>query len=123
MLFRQLYDLESSTYTYLLADEETREAVLLDPVLENVERDLGLVRDLGLTLRYALDTHVHADHVTALGTLRDKTGCKTVLSERAGVGIADLYVKDGDRLAFGRFAIHAIPAQGQSRCGARYQPC
>ncbi|MFN7697090.1 MAG: MBL fold metallo-hydrolase [Deltaproteobacteria bacterium] len=114
MLFRQLYDLESSTYTYLLADASSRDAVIIDPVLENVERDLGLVRDLGLTLRFALDTHVHADHVTALGTLRDKTGCKTVLSERAGVGIADVYVKDGDRIAFGGHELEARETPGHT---------
>lgn len=114
MLFRQLYDLESSTYTYLLADPETHEAVLIDPVLENVERDVGLLRDLGLTLRYALDTHVHADHVTALGTLHEQTGCQTVLSERAGVGIADVYVKDGDRLRFGRYELEARETPGHT---------
>jgi sulfur dioxygenase len=114
MLFRQLYDLDSSTYTYLLADESSREAVIIDPVLENVDRDLGLVRELGLTLRYALDTHVHADHVTALGTLRDKTGCNTVLAERAGVGIADVYVKDGDRVAFGAHWLEARETPGHT---------
>jgi len=70
MLFRQLFDPETSTYTYLLADERTREAVLIDPVLEQVERDLQVLRELDLTLRWAVDTHVHADHVTGLGTLR-----------------------------------------------------
>ncbi|HEX2875888.1 MAG TPA: universal stress protein [Polyangiaceae bacterium] len=114
MLFRQLYDLESSTYTYLLADPDTREAVLIDPVLENVERDVGLLKDLGLTLRYALDTHVHADHVTALGTLHEQTGCQTVLSERAGVGVADVYVKDGDRLRFGRYELEARETPGHT---------
>ena len=114
MLFRQLYALESSTYTYLLADESSRDAVIIDPVLENVDRDLGLVRELGLTLRYALDTHVHADHVTALGTLRDKTGCKTVLAERAGVGIADVYVKDGDRIPFGAHWLEARETPGHT---------
>lgn len=114
MLFRQLFDLESSTYTYVLADESSGDAVIIDPVLENVGRDLGLLSDLGLTLRYALDTHVHADHVTALGTLRDKTGCKTVLAERAGVGIADVYVKDGDRIAFGRYALEARETPGHT---------
>jgi sulfur dioxygenase len=114
MLFRQLYDLESSTYTYLLADADTRDAVLIDPVLENVERDVGLLRELGLRLRYALDTHVHADHVTALGTLREQTGCRTVLSERAGVGVADVYVKDGDRLQFGRHELEARETPGHT---------
>ena len=114
MIFRQLFDLESSTYTYLLADAESREAVILDPVLENVDRDLGLVRDLGLTLRYALDTHVHADHVTALGALRDKAGVTTVLSERAGVGTADVYVKDGDRVRFGRHELETRETPGHT---------
>src|SRR5690606_1138791 len=102
MLFRQLFDPESSTYTYLLADEQTREAVLIDPVLEQAPRDLELLKDLDLTLRYALDTHVHADHVTALGTLREATGCTTVLSSKAGVGCADRVVSTGDRIEFGR---------------------
>ncbi len=105
MLFRQLFDAESSTYTYLLADAQTRDAVIIDPVLEQLERDLSLIRDHGLTLRYALDTHVHADHVTALGSLRDRVGVKTVLSARAGVGCADLLVKDGDLLSFGNHAL------------------
>lgn len=114
MLFRQLFDPESSTYTYLLADETTREAVIIDPVLEQVERDTALLEDLGLRLVYALDTHVHADHVTALGTLREKTGCKTVLSERAGVGCADVLVKDGDRLRFGRHEIEVRETPGHT---------
>ncbi len=101
MLFRQLFDPETSTWSYLLADETTREAVLIDPVLEQVERDLQLLRELDLTLRWALDTHVHADHVTGLGALRAHTGCQTVLSERAGTGWADRLVKQGDRVAFG----------------------
>lgn len=114
MLFRQLFDLESSTYTYLLADEATREAVIIDPVLEQVERDLRLVRELELTLLYALDTHVHADHVTANGTLRQRVGAKTVLSERAGVGYADVYVKDGDRLRFGRYELEVRETPGHT---------
>lgn len=114
MLFRQLFDPESSTYTYLLADEDTREAVLIDPVLEQVDRDLGLIEELGLRLVYALDTHVHADHVTALGTLRERSGAKTVLSERAGVGCADVYVKDGDRLRFGRHELEVRETPGHT---------
>src|SRR5690606_5195679 len=114
MLFRQLFDLESSTYTYLLADEETREAVIIDPVLEQVERDLTLLDELDLRLVYALDTHVHADHVTGAGTLRERTGAKTVLSERAGVGCADVYVKDGDRIPFGRYHLEVRETPGHT---------
>ncbi|MDQ3234707.1 MAG: MBL fold metallo-hydrolase, partial [Pseudobdellovibrionaceae bacterium] len=77
MIFRQLFDRETSTYTYLLADPDTREAVLIDPVQEQVERDLRLLGELDLRLLYVLDTHVHADHITAAGALRARTSCKT----------------------------------------------
>lgn len=114
MLFRQLFDLESSTYTYLLADESTREAVIIDPVVEQVERDLALIGELGLRLVYVLDTHVHADHVTGAGALRERTGARNVLSERAGVGCADVYVKDGDRLRFGGHELEVRETPGHT---------
>ncbi len=101
MLFRPLFDHESSTYTYLLADPVSREAVLIDPVLEQVERDLSVLSDLGLTLRWALDTHVHADHVTALGTLRARTGCAAALSERTATAWPDVLLRHGQRVDFG----------------------
>jgi len=118
MLFRQLFDPETSTYTYLLADDTTRDAVLIDPVLEQVERDVRLLAELDLTLRYALDTHVHADHVTALGSLRDRLGARTVISERAGVGCADLLVKDGDIVRFGALGLEVreTPGRRTARC-------
>lgn len=114
MLFRQLFDLESSTYTYLLADEDTREAVIIDPVLEQVERDLTLIQELDLRLLYALDTHVHADHVTGVGTIRERARAKAVLSERAGVGCADVYVKEGDRVRFGRYELEVRETPGHT---------
>lgn len=114
MLFRQLFDLETSTYTYLLADEATREAILIDPVLEQIERDALLLAELGLTLVYALDTHVHADHVTATGSLRNRLGARTVLSERAGVGRADVLVKEGDVVRFGRFGVEVRETPGHT---------
>ncbi len=114
MLFRQLFDSESSTYTYLLADDATREAAIIDPVLEQADRDTTLVRELGLKLLYALDTHVHADHVTACGTLRDRLGCKTVLSERGGTGAPDLLVKEGDVLKFGRHGLEVLETPGHT---------
>ena len=114
MLFRQLFDPDTSTYTYLLADETTRDAVLIDPVLDQIERDIGLLQDLDLHLRYALDTHVHADHVTALGSLRERLGARTVVSERAGVGCADLLVKDGDTIAFGAHRLEVRETPGHT---------
>lgn len=114
MLFRQLFDTESSTYTYLLADEVTRDAVIIDPVLEQLERDIALIGDLGLQLRYALDTHVHADHVTALGSLRARLGAKTVVSAGAGVHCADIAATEGQRLAFGRHALEVLETPGHT---------
>lgn len=114
MIFRQLFDPESSTYTYLLGDADTREAVLIDPVLEQVERDVQLLDDLGLRLAYALDTHVHADHVTALGRLREMTGCRTGLSTRAGVGCSDLSLGDGDVVPFGRYRLEVRQTPGHT---------
>jgi sulfur dioxygenase len=114
MLFRQLFDAVSSTYTYLLADEETREAVIIDPVLEQIERDALLLDELRIHLVYVLDTHVHADHVTASGSLANRLGCKVVLAERSGVGYADLLVKDGDRLRFGRHELEVRETPGHT---------
>jgi glyoxylase-like metal-dependent hydrolase (beta-lactamase superfamily II)/rhodanese-related sulfurtransferase len=114
MLFRQLFDCETSTYTYLLADEITRDAVIIDPVLTQIERDIALIGELGLTLRYALDTHVHADHVTALGSLRERLGAHTVISEGAGVGCADLLVKEGDVLELGAHTLDVRETPGHT---------
>jgi sulfur dioxygenase len=123
MLFRQLFDCDTSTYTYLLADDATREAIIIDPVLQQIERDVGLIQDLGLRLIYALDTHVHADHVTALGSLRERLGARTVMSERAGVGCADLLVKEGDTLAFGAHRIEVLETPGHTAGCISYAMC
>ncbi len=73
LIFHQLFEATTSTYTYLLADKISREAIIIDPVLETADRDLKLIDELGLKLKYILDTHVHADHITGAGSLRDKT--------------------------------------------------
>lgn len=114
MLFRQLFDQESSTYTYLLADPRSRRAVIVDPVLEQIERDISLIRELELELVYALDTHVHADHVTASGLLKQRLGAKSVLSERSGAVCADVLVKQGDHLAFGDFELEVRETPGHT---------
>jgi glyoxylase-like metal-dependent hydrolase (beta-lactamase superfamily II)/rhodanese-related sulfurtransferase len=120
MLFRQLFDPETSSYTYLLADEDTKEAVIIDAVLDQLERDLGLIGDLGLTLKYALDTHVHADHITANGALRNRLGTRTVLSERAGVGCADDLVQQGDVIRFGRHGLEVRETPGHTSACVTY---
>jgi len=119
MLFRQLFDHESSTYTYLLADEDTHEALLIDPVLEQVDRDLGIVSQLGLTLVTVLDTHVHADHITAASALRDRTGARTVAG-RAGAPCADRLVDPGDLVTVGTLALRVLPTPGHTDDSVSY---
>ncbi len=96
MIFRQLYDAVSSTYTYLLADEHSRQALLIDPVFEQMNRDLALLRELNLTLKIVLDTHAHADHVTAAWMLKQKTGCRIALADSIGAQNVDQPLKHGD---------------------------
>merc|ERR1712211_17044 len=103
-LLRQLFDKESSTYTYLLADMVAREAILIDPVIEQAERDVGLVKQLGLNLQFVLNTHVHADHITGTGRLkRLMPNTKSVISKASGAK-ADILVSDGDTVRFGEEA-------------------
>lgn len=114
LIFRQLFDPESATYTYLLADPETREAVLIDPVRDQVERDTALLKELNLRLKYTLDTHVHADHVTSSGVLRQLLGSKSVLSRHAGSNCADISVAQGDHVAIGRHRLHVLETPGHT---------
>ncbi|MBI3710172.1 MAG: MBL fold metallo-hydrolase [Proteobacteria bacterium] len=111
MIFRQLFDPQSSTYTYLIADGATREAVLIDPVFEQVRRDAALICELDLRLLYTLETHVHADHVTGAWLLRRRTDCRIALSANGGADGADRYLRHGDRVEFGkrRLDVRATP--------------
>lgn len=97
MIFRQLFDATSSTYTYLLASRRGGEALIIDPVLERVDRYLALVEQLELVK--VVDTHVHADHITGLGALRDQTRCITVMGEQSAVDVVSMRVSEGDKLS------------------------
>lgn len=114
MIFRQLFDYESWTYTYLLADTRAGEAVVIDPVLDQVERDTKLASELGVRIVMAIDTHVHADHVSGSGALRARLGTKVVLSERSGSAVADRYVKDGDVVELGEIALEVRETPGHT---------
>lgn len=114
LVFRQLFDPESSTYTYLLADADTREAVLIDPVRDQIERDTTLLRELGLVLKYTLETHVHADHVTSSGALRQLLGSKSVLSRHANSGCVDVSVTQGDHIDFGHHRLLVLETPGHT---------
>lgn len=114
MLLRQLFDYESYTYTYLLADSQTGQACLIDPVIEQVPRYLQLLNELQLTLIAALDTHVHADHVTALGTLRQHTHCQTYVGNPGEVTCADHALQDGMQLNIGSLTIQVLFTPGHT---------
>lgn len=105
LIFRQLFESVSSTYTYLLGDEETKEAVLIDPVLETVDRDVKLIEELGLVLKVAANTHCHADHITGTGLLKKKLyGSKSAISRLSGA-TADILFSEGERITFGKHAL------------------
>lgn len=114
MILRQLFDHDSYTYTYLLADEVSREALLIDPVLANVDGYIRLLSELDLKLIYALDTHVHADHVTALGELRTRTNAKTFLGNVGDVSCADGALEDGKEFNLGNLCLRALYTPGHT---------
>ena len=114
MIFRQLFDRESSTYTYLLAERPGGEALLIDPVLENADQYVDLVRELGLKLVLAVDTHIHADHVTALGTLRERTGCLAAMGEQAGAECVSLSFREGETLKADGLALEVLYTPGHT---------
>src|SRR5215472_1354614 len=97
LIFRQLFDPQSSTYTYLLACAKSREAVLIDPVFEQVRRDSALIQELGLKLICTLETHVHADHVTGAWLLKQRWNSRIALSKASGAEGADIYLEHGDK--------------------------
>lgn len=114
MIFRQLFDLPSSTYTYLLACEKTAKAVIIDPVFEMANRDTALIQELGLTLQTSLDTHCHADHVTAAWILKQKTGCEIASAEAIGASDVDRPLKEGDVIEFGEEKLHVLATPGHT---------
>jgi glyoxylase-like metal-dependent hydrolase (beta-lactamase superfamily II)/rhodanese-related sulfurtransferase len=114
MIFRQLFDSVSGTYSYLLASRRGGEALIIDPVLEKVDRYLQLVRELDLKLVKAVDTHIHADHITGLGALRDRTHCITVMGENAKVDVVSMRVTEGDKLGIEGMALDVLYTPGHT---------
>lgn len=114
MIFRQLFEKNSSTYTYLVACEATRQAALIDPVAELSDTYIELLQQLGLRLSVVLDTHSHADHITAAGRLREHTGCITYLGEQAQSPCASQALVDGETIALGELAIQVLYTPGHT---------
>ena len=114
IIFRQLFDEKTWTYTYIIADESTKEAIIIDPVRDQVERDMRLLSELGLTLSHILDTHIHADHITGSGVLREKTGAKIALGEGAAIAKPDILLADGEILKVGNMEIKSLSTPGHT---------
>lgn len=114
MLFRQIFDCESSTYTYLIADNWGSEAVIIDPVQKKVDQYIKLLQQLDLTLVAAMDTHLHADHITAIGVLREKTGCKSMMGKQSPAHCVSVTFQDNDVLSFNGFELKAIYTPGHT---------
>lgn len=115
MIFRQLFDYETWTYTYVLADEYTKEAIIIDPVYEQSERDAKLIKELELKLLYMIDTHVHADHITGSSMLkRHFPEAKIILSEQGGTNHPDVLVRDGDTVIFGSYTASILSTPGHT---------
>lgn len=121
IIFYQLFEHITSTYTYILGDSETREAVIIDPVKETVDRDFKLLKELDLNLKYILDTHVHADHITGSGELRKLTGAKLGVSSHYDMSCPDIQLNDGDEIRFGKHVIRVIHTPGHTSGCLSYQ--
>lgn len=120
ILVYQLFDADSSTYTYIIADKISKEAAIIDSVFENVERDIKYIEEVGLKPVYALDTHVHADHITGANELRNKLGIKTGISSASGVNCADLLLDDAQELFLGNKKIRVISTPGHTNSCLTY---
>tara|TARA_B100001029_G_C14986801_1_gene409489 strand:+ start:406 stop:1092 length:687 start_codon:yes stop_codon:yes gene_type:complete len=114
MIFKQVFDQKSSTYTYIIASAEGREALIIDPVLENVEDYIKLLTELNLKLVKVIDTHIHADHVTGAGKLRDKTQCVTIMGEHAPTDAVEIKVKDEEIIKLDQLKIKALYTPGHT---------
>ena len=114
MIFKQVFDQKSSTYTYIIASAEGREALIIDPVLENVEDYIKLLTELNLNLVKVIDTHIHADHVTGAGKLRDKTQCVTIMGEHTPTDAVEIKVKDEEIIKLDQLKIKALYTPGHT---------
>ena len=116
MIFKQLFDNKSSTYTYLLASDKGREALIIDPVIENTDEYINLLKELDLKLVKVIDTHIHADHVTALNELSKQTDCTKIMGEKSKSEVIDLHVKEDDKITIENIELKVLYTPGHTDC-------
>ena len=116
MIFKQLFDNKSSTYTYLLASDKGREALIIDPVIENTNEYISLLKELELRLVKVIDTHIHADHVTSLNELSKQTDCTKIMGEKSKSEVIDLHVKEDDKIKIENIELKVLYTPGHTDC-------
>ena len=114
MIFKQLFDTKSSTYTYIISSGQGREALIIDPVIENVTKYINILKELDLKLVKVIDTHIHADHITGAGTLRDKTKCITIMGDQTPADAVEIKVKDEEIIKLDQLEIKALHTPGHT---------
>ena len=114
MIFKQLFDKTSSTYTYLISSGINREALIIDPVLENVDEYIKILEDLNLKLVKVIDTHIHADHITGMGELEEKTNCQTVMGDKTPIDVISMRVRDGEEINIDGIKLKALHTPGHT---------
>ena len=116
MIFKQLFDEKSSTYTYIIASNKGREALIIDPVIEKTEVYLNELKELNLKLVKVIDTHIHADHITALNELHKRTSCTKIMGEHSKSEVVDIKVKEGEKIKIDHLELSAIYTPGHTDC-------
>ena len=120
MIFKQVFDQKSSTYTYLIASSKGREALIIDPVLDNVEDYLKLLTELDLKLVKVIDTHIHADHITAMNELNKRTNCSRIMGEKSKSEVIDIKIKEDDEIEVENIKLRALYTPGHTDCSYSY---
>ncbi len=120
MIFNQLFDEKSSTYTYIIASGEEREALIIDPVIEHTEDYIKILNSLKLKLVKVIDTHIHADHITAMNELNKRTSCSRIMGEHSKSEVIDLKIKDNEKIEIENIKLEAIYTPGHTDCSYSY---
>ena len=120
MIFKQVFDEKSSTYTYIIASAKGREALIIDPVFENVNNYINIMKELDLKLVKVIDTHIHADHITGLNELNKRTSCTRIMGEKSKSEVIDLRIKDNEKINLENIEVKAIYTPGHTDCSYSY---